>query len=394
MISCFDNVFSPTVKKEIDIYEYIEQIKRPEQSILEMIDKARQFHGKSKSNYKYIKDNLPCFTLNFSFNKRKTNTNIKAPTGFIYLDLDNETDIDLTNELIFVSWKSLSNTGRGILVKANGLTITNFKSTYLSIAKELNIKADKNASKPTQYCIHSYDKDIYVNDNSITWECKEDIFNNPPISSISLNRKRKDSTAVGENRLRLDNITDYDFKGKDYIFFEDEKEMIAKVYISERIEKGSRNNIFSIITHQIKSLNMLLPFEDFNRFMKYVNAKSCKPPLKEDEVNRIINKTFYKENILPILNEERRFIFNPKSRLSSKEKRSIYAPLLGIMKSKRTLKEIETTLLNWSIKTQGKVTINSLIKATGKCKNTIEKYYPQFKELRTKINNDLKLLAS
>ena len=39
-----------------------------------------------------------------------------------------------------MSWKSLSNNGRGILVKVNGLTVDNFKSSYLSIAKELNIE--------------------------------------------------------------------------------------------------------------------------------------------------------------------------------------------------------------------------------------------------------------
>jgi len=394
MISCFNSIKAPIVRNEIDIYEYIELIKRPEQSVLEMINKARFHHTDKKDLYDEIKAQLPCFTLNFSFNKRKVNINIKAPTGFIYLDLDNETDIDLTNELIFVSWKSLSNTGRGILVKANGLTITNFKSTYLSIAKELNIKADKNASKPTQYCIHSYDKDIYVNDNSITWECKEEIIKKSPITPISLKKKRKDSTVMGENRLRFDNIGDYEFNGKDYIFFKDEKEMIAKVNIPKRIEDGRRNNLFSIITHQIKALNMLLPFEDFNRLMRYVNNKFCKPPLEEDEVSIIIDKTLKKKNIMPILNEARRFIFNPKSRLSSKEKRSIYAPLLGKLKSKKTIKLIEIILLNWNIETQGKVTIKSLITETGKCKNTIEKYYPQFKVLRTKINNDLKLLAS
>jgi len=395
MISCYNHIKNPIVVNEVDIYEYIEQIKRPKQSVLEMINKARFYHTDNKSLYDEIKAQLPCFTLNFSFNKRKTNINIKAPTGFIYLDLDDKIDIDLTNELIFVSWKSLSNTGRGILVKANGLTITNFKSTYLSIAKELSIKADKNAIKPTQYCVHSYDKDIYVNNNSITYECKEEVINNTPKTTLYLKRKRKDNTEMGVfDKLKFNNIDDFDFKGKDYLYFKEEKIFTANVFIPKIIKKGGRNNIFSSIAYQIKALNKHIKYDDFYRLMISLNYAHCRPILDDDEVESIIDKVFIKEDLEPISNKGKRFIFNPVKGLKHKEIMKIVNPINGKARVENTLKRIENTLLNWNIKTQGKVTIKSLIAETGMCKNTIEKYYTQFKELRTKINNDLKLLAS
>lgn len=390
MISCFEHIKNSFVVKEIDIYEFIEHIKQPEPPVLDLISKARLYYGRSKHLYDYHKLQLPCFTLNFSFNHKKANVNIKAPTGFIYLDLDNETDIDLTNELIFVSWKSISNNGRGILVKVNGLTIDNFKNTYLSIAKELNIEADKQAIKPTQSCFHSYDKDIYVNNNSVTYQCKEYVKSSPS-KDIYLKEKRKDSTEMGEyNKICFNNIDDYDFKGKDYLYFEDDKINIASVFIPKIIKQGGRNNIISSIAYQIKSLNKNIKFDDFYRLMVSINYTHCRPVLNDDEIEKIIVSAFNNKNLKPILNEEKRFLFNPKKNLSHKEKMKIIAPIMGKRKSEETIFEIREVLNKWNVYKQGKVTINSLIKATGKSKNTIEKYYKLFKDLRTKINNDFK----
>jgi hypothetical protein len=392
MISCFINIKNPLVAEEIDVYEFIEQIKQPDQPILNLINEAREYYVENPDLYKTIKESLPCFTLNFSFNHRKVNDNIKAPTGFIYLDLDNKTDIDLTNELIFVTWRSISNNGRGILVKASGLTINNFKKTYISIAKELGLEVDKHANKPTQYCIHSYDKDIYLNNDSITWKCINEEIKNTPTKSILL-KENKDSTKVGVfPKLRFNNIDDYDFNGKDYLYFENDKEEIAEVFIPKRIEKGGRNTILSAIANQIKALNPLADFDDYNRLLISINLKHCKPSLKDNEVSALIYRNFKNKESIFILNKSKRFLFNPKSNLSKKEKTHITAPIMGQRKSSTTLEEIRDVLKKWDIKEQGKVTIKSLITKTGKCKNTIEKYYKNFKDLRTEINNNFMLL--
>ncbi|WP_282073194.1 BT4734/BF3469 family protein [Polaribacter atrinae] len=394
MISCFNNIKNPFVVKEVDIYEFIEQVKEPNQSVLDLIIKARKHYTKKTDLYKSIKEKLPCFTLNFSFNTKKTNDNIKAPTGLIYLDIDNETNIDLTNKLIFVSWKSLSNNGRGVLVKVDNLTKDNFKSTYLSIAKELNIEADKNANKPTQYCIHSYDEDIYSNDDSITWKCIKEENKKPPTKSI-LRKKRKDSSQVGVfTKLRFNNIDDYDFKGNDYLYFENEKEEIAVVFIPNSISKGGRNNIISSIANQIKALNSNISFDDFKRLVQGVNFKHCKPPLSENEVSYIISKIFDSKDNKLLFNEEKRFLFNPKGNLSHKEKMKIINPIMGKRQSNKTIEEIRGILNNWNILKDGKVTQKSLQKVSKKNVKTIEKYYYLFKDFRDEINKRLKLLAS
>lgn len=395
MISCFNNIKAPKVQGEIDIYDFLENVRSPEQLTKSQIIKAR-VHKANGQNDKYIKikENLPCFTLNFSFQNIKRNTAIKTPTGFIYIDIDNQLDIDLSNNFVFSSWKSLSGLGRGILVKVKGLTLDNFKTTYIDIAKEINVKADNHASKATQYNIHSYDEDIYINNNSTTWECINEVNKNTPIKSI-LKSKRKDSPKMGVyTKLRFNNINDYDFKGYDFLYFENKKEEIAEVFIPKRIEKGNRNNIFSAIANQIKALNPNIHINDFSRLLISINSKHCKPPLRDDEVNLIIKRTFDNENCIIVLNKQKRFLFDPKKKLTFKEIMKIINPILGKRQSNKTIEEIQETLNNWDVFKNGKLTQKSLQEVTGKNIKTIEKYYYLFTDLRTKINNDLKLLAS
>jgi len=394
MISCFAHIKSPLVAKEVDIYEFIEQVKEPNQSVLDLIIKARTSYGKDKDLYNKIKEQLPCFTLNFSFNTRKANANIKAPTGFIYLDVDNKTDIDLANELIFVSWKSLSNNGRGVLVKVDNLTKENFQNTYLTIAEELNIEADKNANKPTQYCIHSYDKGIYLNNDSITWKCINEEIKKTPTESI-LEKGKKDSTKTGVfPKLKFNNIDNYDFKGNNYLYFENDKEEIAEVFIPKTITNGNRNNIISSIANQIRSLNLEILYNDFERLIRSINFKHCAKPLENEEVDSIIDKIYNNKDCKPVLNKQRRFLFNPDKKLTFKEKMRIISPIMGERKSNKSIEEIREIMNNWNIFENGKLTQKSLQKATGKNIKTIEKYYHLFKDLRAQINNDLKLLAN
>ena len=394
MISCFAHIKSTLVAKEVDIYEFIEQVKEPNQSVLDLIIKARTSYGKDKDLYNKIKEQLPCFTLNFSFNTRKANANIKAPTGFIYLDIDNETDIDLANELIFVSWKSLSNNGRGVLVKVDNLTKDNIRNTYLSIAKELNVEADKHANKPTQYCIHSYDKGIYLNNDSITWKCINEEIKKTPTESI-LEKGKKDSTKTGVfPKLKFNNIDNYDFKGNNYLYFENDKEEIAEVFIPKTITNGNRNNIISSIANQIRSLNLEILYNDFERLIRSINFKHCAKPLENEEVDSIIDKIYNNKDCKPVLNKQRRFLFNPDKKLTFKEKMRIISPIMGERKSNKSIEEIREIMNNWNIFENGKLTQRSLQKATGKNIKTIEKYYHLFKDLRAQINNDLKLLTN
>jgi len=389
LISCFKNIKNPKVLDEIDIYDFLECVRRPEQETKNLIDKAREFKANRQVELYYkIKGKLPCFTLNFSFDNRKNNKTIKAPTGFIYIDVDNQLDVDLSNNLVFASWKSLSALGRGVLVKVEGLTLDNFKTTYLSIARSINIYADKHAAKATQYTIHSYDEDIYINYDSTTWYVKEEVKNTPTTSIYK--KEKKDTSVPGEKyEIRYNKIADLDFNGKDYLFFPDEKLAIPEAYIPSVIRVGARNQILSAFAYQIRALNPDQPEEGFKQYIMRVNRSRCTEPLKENEVIRIVSKILKLEFLEPIYNSPRRIIFSPKSTLTNGEKSKMTNKYLGMLRSNKTKFKIKECLDNWNTLELGKVTQKKLALESGKNIKTIQKYYKEFVKERERINNSI-----
>lgn len=389
MINYFKNVQSPSVLKEIDIYTAIDMIKNPDDEIKEKINQARELYSlTNKDEYNKIKALLPCFTFNFRFNDYKKTDNIIEPTGLIYLDVDDKTDIDLENNpYIFASWKSVSGKGRGILVQVDNLTVDNFKLNYKLIADELDIKADLNAAKPTQFCIHSYDEELYFNDNSIIWVCKDE--KKHPKHSYPFH---KGNNEMGRKKgIRFNTITDYDFKDEPYIYFEDEKEFLSVVNVPPIIEEGGRNSILYGIAYQIKALNPEIDYSELSRLVHFINKKRCMPSLGTREVEIIINKVDKLVEPKPMLNIERRFIFNPDFKLTRKQKAQIMNPLLGKKRSENTIQKIKECLNDWDIVKYGKVTQKSLTEVLGMDKKTIQKYYRLFDDKISAINEMLKL---
>tara|TARA_R110002096_G_scaffold44354_8_gene119256 strand:- start:1892 stop:3100 length:1209 start_codon:yes stop_codon:yes gene_type:complete len=389
LISCYEKLKTPIVIDEIDIYTYLDFIKNPDPEVKSLIEKARYYYSKGgTSEYDKIKFLLPCHTLNFSFQATKSNDTIKKPTGFIYLDMDDCTEIDFTNPLIFASWLSLSRTGRGVLVKVSGLNRNNFKSTYEAIANELNVKVDNYANKPTQFCVHSYDEGVYINNDSITYQAIE-VNINPP-HSVSIKRKRKGATELGcSTNLVYDNIEDYDFKGKQFIFFEEQKEIMSKAFLPPTILPKSRNSKLSAYAFQMKALNPYLTFERLFKLVLKANYSRCCKPLEEKEIKNIVEKVMGQEEITPLLNYPRRILFSEDCKMTANEKRAITNKLNGKRRTQNTMKKIENCLINWDKEKQGNVTQKKLAEATGLSIKTIERHYKDFLGYRETINSTL-----
>lgn len=377
-MNIFKNIKSPTVLGEIDVYDFLDRIKNPHPKVLKMVNDARLLHSTNKSEYERIKEQLPCFTLNFDFNSTKLNSNIKCPTAFIYIDVDGTTEIDLSNKYVFASWLSLSSKGRGVLVKVDGLTLDNFKNTYQEVSKLLNIKSDLKAGKATQFCVNSYDSNLYINNDSETYQSIE-LINKPPITVLSTRKGRRVNTETGANRkLRFNNISDYNFDNKDYMFFWDEKESISQVYVPHLILEGKRESTLSSIAYQFRALNSEITKVELEHLLSSINHKKCMPPLANTEIEKIANHKMGLSEIEPILNKDRRIIFNPESKLSRSEKIVIVNQNLGLLKMEKTRKIIREYIDYWDYESLGKITQQKLAKETGLNIKTIEKYYKEF----------------
>jgi len=390
MLNHYKNVRSPEVLGEIDVYSFLDEVKKPKPERKEAVLKAREYYdNEEKSKYEALKKQLPCVTHNFTFNDWKNDKNIIAPTGLMYLDLDGTTGLDLNNPLIFASWISLSGNGRGILIKVEGLSLDNFKDTYKTISEELNIESDSYAGKATQFNVISYDSNIYINNDSSTYKAKQVIKNTPTLITYNT-KKRKDATEKGvKYGLSYNSIDDIDFEGEDYLFFPDEKELVSKLYIPAVIEIGARNTILSSIAVMCRGLNPKQSFEDFHSFISRVNRSRCVEPLKESEIFSITKKLENSDLVEPPLNSARRIIFNPKKGLTAKEKRTISCRKIAKLRVKKTIEYLKQIVLSWDSKKHGKITQKKLAEVANKNIKTIEKYYKNFKPEIQAINSKI-----
>lgn len=379
-INTFSNIKTPNVRNKIDIYTFIDSISNcNDDQILLNIEKARYYHQKgNKTRYDEIKEQIPCFTLNFEFDKYKKNDNIIGSTGFIYIDVDKNTNIDLSNEMIFASWRSLSNTGRGILVKADGINPINFRYNYMSVSEKLGLKTDKHANKASQYTIHSYDPELYINEDSIIYNAVEEIEKLP--TSLLLKEEKKVNTEMGKKReVRYNNTSDYDFKNKPYIYFPDNKEKIAEVFVPWLISEGSRNSILFFYGLQLRKLNPWVTPKVIENHLDSINIKRCVPPLDIMEIKKIRNNIMKSDISKLDYNKERRIIFNPEFELSRKEKLTIVNQKTGDQKRKKTYNELKELVLRWDFHKYGKITGIKLKAVSGKNKKTVYKYLKELK---------------
>lgn len=404
MINTFKNIRSPQVQNEYDIFTILDYIENPEKNVLENIERAREIFSLGNTiEYHNIKSMLPCFCFNFSFNEYKKNENIKEPTGFIYIDIDGTVEIDLTHPYIFASWLSLSGNGLTVLVKVAGLTLDNFSAVYNEVSSMLNVQSDNSAKKATQYTVHSYDPQLYVNTDSKTYYPISNTESNLISTNLeesknvhfTNNREKKRKVASKVNifdDLRYNNLDEIDFKGQNFLVYED-YEYFSKLFIPPTIPEGKRNTKLSTITHQLLALNPQINYSFFYRFIISINETCCETPLPENELTQIIKSKWHshqKENLKPIKKWKRRIVFNPDFKSDKTEKMLIVRKEIGRIKSTKTKLSIKNCIENWNICEYGKITQTKIKECSGKGRTTLSKYWNEFKDRVSELNNLLK----
>ena len=378
---------SSTVLGMVELDKFLYTIKNGDEH-LEQIKKARIAYTIDKNEYKFIKLNsLPCYTLNFRFNKTRKNTNIIDSTGFVYLDVDGQTDINLSNPMIFASWLSLSGNGRGILVKVENINSSNFKVQYNQIAQALEIDADDGARKATQPNVLSYDPNLYVNYDSDKWvvNYNESIESEKAQYSVNINTSDTIGTVVGsyEYPLRFDNLSELienvEFNGEVIHDFKTKVEYSITMIPFKGIPEGKRNNILIAIAYQIAALNKGITYDMLFKIMRSINTDHCIRPIPLTELNSIVNYAIKQEAPEPIKNAERRFVFNSDYDLTTKEKRQEVIKVINQDRVKQSKLKIEKAIEIWDFIIDGTITQRGLARKAKMNIKTIKKYYPLYK---------------
>lgn len=388
-INQFKNVKNSFIDKNITIDEILSTIKDGD-SNRETILAIRKL-GKSSTVYQKTKTHyIPTFRFNFKFEGKASNETIIEPTGLIYIDVDDSTCIDLTNPYIYASWKSLSETGLGILVKVDGLSLSNFKDTYREIGVMLGVMMDIGAGKATQQNVLSYDPDIYVNKSSFTFQA----INKKVSSSVIQEGEKRErlitvnDTFLNSEKIRFNNIGDY-FKDTDgdYIVF-NEKKNLCIPFIPKRIHVGNRNTIMFGVLSQYALLN---PTMENGFLIKCANViNNCFiQKYEEEKIKSIVAGVIKKRSegtLEPYLNKERKIIFNPNKKISPKEKQKTTAILMGKIKTDKTQKNINNTIDDWNFQIDGKITQEKIAEKLNKSLATIKRNWSPFKEFVCKQN--------
>ncbi len=383
-VSKYEHAKYMTAQNTVSVEDILETIRNGNE-FLPLIEEARKI-GKGNAEYDIVKtEKLPTFRFNFLFKDKVCNKNIISTTGLIYLDADNIDWIPYS-PYIYSSWKSLSNLGYGILVKVDGLTLDNFKEVYDELSTTIGVKTDIGARKATQQTALSYDTNLYHNPNSLTYIYSK----KEKVSSSTIIKKKEEGIVACDTfprkyeleAIRFNNINDYFQDDTPYIVFE-EKVMICNPFIPRIIKEGSRNPTLFFLLSQYALLNPNKG-ESFLQSIGRTIVSKMHPPLGEHELHSTVRKIIKgreDKTLTMYYNEERRVLFNPKVKLSHKEKMQIVNRVTGDNKKELTRAIIYEALESWDLEIDGKLIQTNLVKKTRLSIATIKRYWEEFKWL-------------
>ena len=390
-INNFTNCKSPEVLGKISIEDFLHKIKHGDENLLN-IKNAREF-GKGHDQYDKIKTTvLPTYRFNFHMEGTAKNLNVTDATGLIYIDVDDNIEIP-HSDFIYAKWRSLSNTGYGILVKVDNLTLDNFKDVYDSLGMTLGIKVDDGARKAIQQNVLSYDPSLYCNCNSRVYEYEH----SKKASPNSIKKKREcigvNDASVNQNRIkeRIDNSYKYfvgDNSEKEYLFFE-EKIMICAPFMPwHGVEKGNRNNLLFRILSQFALLNPDLGKDYLLAKSNHYNKK-MQPFLSRNEIYSVISSVLEKRKegtLVMYYNKERLILFNPNLELSNQQKSQLVGYLMGRKKTKETQTAIYEIIENWDFEQLGQIKQISVIKISKFSRSKVQRHWFHFKDYVEDLN--------
>lgn len=394
-INHFKNCKSPSIIGKITVEDVLHKIKYGDENLLN-IKKARDY-GKGHPEYDEIKmKKLPTHRFNFLIEGKAENVNIIGATGLIYIDVDDNIDIP-HSEYIYAKWRSLSNTGYGILVKVDNLTLNNFKDVYASIGVILGVKVDDGARKAIQQNVLSYDPSVYCNTDSKVYE-----YEGSKKASPNTIKKKEEYIVINEAftntpiiKERIDNSYEYfvgDNYDKEYLYFEDKVTICAPYMPWYGISKGNRNNLLFRLLSQFALLNPTFDRKYLLNKSDYLNKKIF-PNLTKIEINSIVNSVIKKraEGTLEIYpNKERLILFNPNIKLTKHQKRQIVGFVMSEKKSKKTQDAIYEILENWDFEELGQITQKLVISISKFSRSRVQRNWFRFKDYVEYLNKENK----
>lgn len=321
---------------------------------LERVAELRSYE-KGTSEFVKLKEQMPCIMWNFQSAGRRSIPYATQSTGFLYFDIDFVDKLNLNPLYVFASWKSISETGFGVLVRVEGVNKSNFKICYDDVAAALGLKYDEGTKDITRLNILSLDENLCHNPDSEVFdftgvELLEETFE----EKIDENRQLIDQNSFFKSGewpdrlplLRMSNIEEkmtlrhiqYDENGVCDLM--EEKLGYTEVYIPRSINEGSRHYQLSAMAIKLVVLNPAASYNQICAYIGGINKRVCTVPKSSEEIDHIVKTVFNKKDLLYLKsNRSKRFFFNNPD-LSLSAKRSLVMAYLNKHNAQKRREEI------------------------------------------------------
>lgn len=390
-IDIIGNITNRGIKDSMTLEGLVNFIRNPSESHLGFVNSARQF-GKGSVGYDDIKkNNIPCAILNFNHSKGYVRGNtVSKPTGYLYIDVDGNLDIDLSSEHICAYWKSLSGTGYSVVVAVEGLTKKNYKSATVEVSNLLDLPLDKGAISIDRVTCISYDPDAYYNPNAVVYKIQstdDDIKNYQTVltkTNSPYGLGLYDS--ISKTEVRFSTIDDLykgiDFNGEPVHDLGVGGLPYADIHFNIRgVNEGSRNKVMYSTVQQLRAMNPWMHKDRVIAYVMGINRKAFRPSLRKQEIMDIVDSAFKEKSPKLLLNKNRRFLYNPDYELSTKDRRAISMRHLNKVRTDNTDMKIKSVLECWEFKRYGKITLNKIAEVAGLSIPTVNRRGKSLKEI-------------
>lgn len=410
MFSYFQNGITDTnPSKSIDLPQLIKIIKdNPNKPLIDWI---RVLRSQGNQEYKELKRGLPNITPNCIVRYRKLeaehfNMNFIMSSGYIYFDTDDVENLDEYKEyfikryghLVSMVCKSSSCGGLSILFK---LTNTiNSKQEFFQVWDTIRTtilhdeRIDINCKDIGRGMFISFDPEAYINyeseitiDTSICISPKDSNTNKKrvkhPISNNSVNNKVVYSFSNNEKPsiISIDQVLDKlitkTIVPVENLIVDMKPVHYAEVFVPKVIKDGTKHSIYTSIIHQLVYLNPNIEKEYIFSYLWYINNTHAKPPMEKRELIRLFNMVYngIKEtgDIHPKI-KTKWVHFNPKRRLTGKEKNKLANTLNGYYRRYQTINKIITSKQELMCLGE-KITQNMVSKISGLSLKTVQTYF-------------------
>lgn len=416
-MNTFKNCKKSTVVSTVDVNEILEWIGNGGVSKNLILD-AREI-GKDSVKFDGMKMQVPTFTTNATFDGLRKKEFYQKSTGMLYIDVDGSTDIDLSNELIYASWKSISGTGRGIMVSMDGITPDNIKPVYREVSNLLGIEEqyrDYSCGDITRQTVLSYDNDIYINNKSTTLsigdlsismdnrniiETKKEGFKgiiekkgeaNTPLTPPFLKSHDSSIGYIDFSTIKYNNTHLVNLEGKPYRIF-DEKESFVQFYIPHTIKTGKRYPTIMATMTQYLAVNPDQNDRQIWTMIQIINNR-CDVPKeipKLIEMYKNILGQKERDEIEPQYNMGRYLIMDKD--LPRAKKYKLCGEVSGMVRIRNTKRKIQESLDDWDLNGKMKPTYDNIALASGVHSDTVKDHFklnPDFKVQQKLIKENIK----